>query len=376
MRQCHLTDYAQYAVFKCHHEPHYLLARNCNRLKDSPTERRTCKIDESLDFLLNAERAIFDEPLTRHVLLASDDSYFRPDQLSRWLHSLDNSGISQYPIISSPDGKLTTPSGLPGEPGCKEIKTRIYDLPIVMNRALLAKIRSNATFSSIQALTKGLNTTYDVALGVFAWMLEANHLVMPGVNVNRLQWGITAFKPTDMVVYHTIHADHERCDGGEDNKWLPKHRYAQNLVVGCGDLAQAAPRHSPIDRANMYDAWEYFRKQGREVMLEEAGTNGYIQAHVVLSKNHAVKYVLHEADAAWEKGFYEWDTYFTNRVVLLDGTRYKLQPGEVVSVRVVPRLVPLRGYRNTEHSVKNENNEKWEAYTLQDCRSAGYAHMT
>ena len=140
MRHCSIAEYARYTTFKCHHEPYYLLPHNCSRVPHTPDERRDCKLDESLDYLLNSERNLFDK--VKHAVFTGDNVYIRPDQLVRWLSAVDHSGVAQYPVIASADKKLSRRRGLLGVKGCTEIRARTYALPLVMNRALLSTIRS------------------------------------------------------------------------------------------------------------------------------------------------------------------------------------------------------------------------------------------
>jgi len=370
MRHCLEVDYARYTTFKCHHEPYYLLAHNCSRVPHTPDERRDCKLDESLDYLHNGPKSLLDS--TKHALFTGDDTYIRPDQLVRWLQSVEQSGVSLYPIIASADAKLSRPSGLPGNKGCKEIHTRRYEMPFIMNQALLRLLGPAAAAYGIQTITKNFSTTYDFAVGVLAWMFGAYHMLIPAVNQNLLQRGVLALRPTDMMVYHVRHADGERCDDGPNHKWQPHQKYVQSVVIGCGDLSQAAPRHAPIDRANMYDAWDYFKKHGADIKLNHAGVNGYYDALVIVDKtNNTWRHLLYET-TSWNSGLYEWHTYLTDYVFLLNGTRHKLIDADQLAMKVVPRLIPLRGYGETSHCAKNSVQHKdWKPFGIQDCSPSG-----
>lgn len=370
MRHCSVAEYSRYTTFKCHHEPYYLLAHNCTRVPHTPDERRDCKLDESLDYLLNSERNLL--ATIKYALFSSDNIYVRPDQLVRWLSRVDHSGMAQYPIIASADKKLARRRGLLGVKGCTEIRARNYELPFVMNRALLSKMHSAAGHNAVQELTHHLGVQYDTAVGVLAWMFSANHMLIPGVNENEMHKGALAFSPSDMFLYHVQRIHTERCDDGKDSKWLATQRYVQNVVIGCGDVGRPAPRHFPLDGANMYDTWEYFKKHGRDVELETAGVNGYIESHVLVGPQHSVRHVLHKAETnAWAATLYEWHTYFTNHVFLFNGTRHKIARDETLAARVLPRLIPLQGYGDTRHSVTHDIEKEWKAFTMEDCSSPG-----
>lgn len=370
MRHCVETDYPRYTTFKCHHEPTYLLARQCARVPHTPDQLIDCKLDESLDYLLNEGKSMFGS--MQHALFIGDDTYIRPDQLVRWLHSVGQSGVSVYPIIASADAKMSRPNGLPGVRGCKEIHTRRYKLPFMMNRALFTQLGSAATAYGVQSIVQGFNTTYDSAVGVLAWMFGSYHMLIPAVNQNLQQRGILALRPTDMVVYHVRHADGERCDDGLNHKWQPHQKYVQSVAIGCGDLAQPAPRHAPIDRANMYDAWEYYKKRGADIKLNQVGVNGFYDAHVIVSESSdALRHVVYEA-TNWASGLYEWHTYITDHVYLLNGTRHKLANDEYLAMKVIPRLLPLRGYRETRHGAKyNQLPTEWKPFGIKDCSPPG-----
>lgn len=370
MRHCSVVDYGRHTAFKCHHEPFYLLAHDCSRIPHTPMERRDCKLDESLDYLLNSTKDQF--AATRYVLFASDDMYVRPDQLVRWLKAVDRSGVAQYPIIASSDKKLSRRSGLPGVEGCSEIRTRTYSLPFALNHAMLEKMRPAVGRHGIQSLTSNFNTTYDVAVGVLAWMLGANHMLMASVNDNPLHRGALGFKPADMLMLHVRRSPLERCDDGKDSKWQMSERFEQSVVIGCGDLARPAPRHLPIDGADMYDAWEYFKKHGKDIPLGQAGVNGFVESHVLVDAEHTVRHVLHAtATGTWEANLHNWHTYFTGHVYLFNGTRHEISRGERLTTRVVPRLMPLTGYSGTTHSARYEATHEWLAYSLRDCSVGG-----
>jgi len=64
-------------------------------------------------------------------------------------------------------------------------------------------------------------------------------------------------------------------------------------------------------------------------------------------------------------------TYSAPRVVLINDTVHTLGAGETLTKRVVPRIIPLRGYNTTRHSQMYDITKVWKAFTKEDCSPPG-----
>src|SRR5689334_10666988 len=95
MRHCKLIETEHYSTFECHNEPTYILSRVCtNEYYGGPGP--CCKADEAFKYLLNDRPDLFAH--IKYALHCDDDTYWRVDQLLRWLAALENSGISSFPL--------------------------------------------------------------------------------------------------------------------------------------------------------------------------------------------------------------------------------------------------------------------------------------
>jgi hypothetical protein len=90
LRHCIHTEYPYHTVFSCPHEPHYLLTRECSA-EYYNAQGICCKIDEAIDFLVNENPTLFNQ--IKYVMEGDDDTFFRPDQVLRWLSLVEKSGI-------------------------------------------------------------------------------------------------------------------------------------------------------------------------------------------------------------------------------------------------------------------------------------------
>eukprot|EP01031_Cornospumella_fuschlensis_P036503 gene36503-44284_t len=101
LRHCMHAEYPSYTVFSCHNEPHYLLTRNCTN-EYYNARGICCKIDDAINFLVNENHDLFEQ--TKYMIEGDDDTFFRPDQVLRWLAAVDSSGISaEFPLVANAD---------------------------------------------------------------------------------------------------------------------------------------------------------------------------------------------------------------------------------------------------------------------------------
>jgi hypothetical protein len=270
MRHCETTDYEQYTTFSCHHEPLYLLVRSCSR---PPAPECICsKVDASVNFLVHARGELFAS--THHVLITDDQTYWRPDQLLRWLAAVQRSGVDKYPIIATADPESAPQPQRPnsyrdwlfggtsaGRVTANSLGASGYQ-HAVLNHALVVRMANATAAFTVRDTCRNLGTSYDTALHVLALRHQAYHLTIPGINLNSQHRGVAILTPTDLAVQHVTHAHKERCDSAPDNGWRPQDLIKQNIVIGCGDIGQPSPRHNKLDGATMYDAWDFYQVHG------------------------------------------------------------------------------------------------------------------
>jgi len=169
-----------------------------------------------------------------------------------------------------------------------------------------------------------------------------------------------AFGPSLMVVHSVKHsARHDHCD--KPDLWPYEDRYNQQLVVGCGEVTKSSPHHDKDKLADMYDAWNYFKVHGTDIVLGKEGINEFIKSNVVVDAEGKLLYVIVK------------DSPLATEVSLIGETTYKLAETEKIEQRIIPNLLHLRGYSDTEHGKKNKIEEPggWQKFTMQDCSPPG-----
>lgn len=366
MRTCEITEHDLYTTFKCHNEPLYLLSRVCT--SDYYGARGPCcKVDDAVNYLVNIRQDLFKN--VKFMLHCDDDMYWRPDQVFRWLAAVENSGINKYPLISNLDPGDANNKGVWMIDGCTEVRTTGWYQPAMLNHALLQRMGASTAAYGIRDTCQAFDVTHDVGLGIFAWMHGAYHIQMPQTYSNGDHQGIGVFKPTDMAMHCVKHHERERCDGKADNGWPAADRYSQNIVIGCGDIGHPVHGHDQRKRADMYDAWEYYKVHGVDIVLNHAGTNEFIESCVVTGPDDVMKHVLQEGITVPQAPDGTYST--AGQVKLIDDSVYTLSSGEKIVSKVIPRMLPLRGYSTTKHSIENDITKAWKPFTLNDCSTPG-----
>ena len=305
------------------------------------------------------------------MLHSDDDTYWRPDQVLRWLAAVDNSGANNYPLISNVQFGDDNNKGVWMIQNCEEIHTSGWYQPTMLNHAALQKMAVAAAAYGNRDVCRAFTISQDVGIGIFAWLFETNHIQMPGTNVNGDHLGVQAFTPLDIAVHYVKHMESDRCDGKADNGWSHLDRYNQEMVVGCGDIDRSVVGHDKLKRADMYDAWNYYRSNGQDIVLNKPGVNEFIESYVIV--NTTTEKVNHIIAERYEIKQNSDGSYIipTTGVELINSTIYQLKPDEVVARRVIPRLMPMRGYSTTNHSKVNDITKIWKPFTLQDCQPPG-----
>ena len=366
LRHCELIDYDVITTFACHNEPTYVLSRNCTN-EYYVANGICCKVDDAMNYLVNV-RADFFQGI-KFMLHSDDDTYWRPDQVLKWLATIDNSGANRYPLTGNCQFGDDNHKGVWMIDNCNEIRTSGWYQPTFFNHAALQRMAAGAAAYGNKDVCNAFIISQDVGIGIFAWMYSCLHVQMPGTNVNGEHKGVDVFTPSDMSVHFIKHGDKDRCDGATDNQWPHQDRYNQDMVIGCGDVDHSIVHHDPKDRADMYDAWNYYRHNGQDVTLNKVGTNEYIESFVVVDTDKRVVHVLEER-ATVEKNA-DGSYALPEQVMLVDETPYKLGAGESIERRVIPRMMPLRGYRDTEHAKKYDITKEWKVFGPEDCNPKG-----
>lgn len=365
LRHCEMVDYPQYTTFTCHNEPTYLLSRKCNN-DYYGAAGPCCKVDDAINFIVNVRPDFFAQ--IKFMLHCDDDMYWRPEQVFRWLASVQHSGANNYPLIANLEKGDDRARGVWMTTNCKEVHSSGWYQPAMLNHLLLAKMAVGAAAYGLQDTCKGFDVTHDVGLGVYAWMHGAYHIRIPQTNGNPLHGGIKIFQPTDLAMHYVKHHASERCDGGADNGWSLRDRHKQNVVIGCGDINHPIRGHDKTKLADMYDAWEYYKNHGVDVVLDKHAVNEYVNTFVIVDAADKVRHVVHGDSNVT---VHSDGSYSAHPVILIDDTVYTIGAGEALTQRVVPHITPLRGYNTTRHSQENDITKAWKAFAKEDCSPPG-----
>eukprot|EP01038_Epipyxis_sp_PR26KG_P017086 gene17086-23505_t len=223
-RNCKIRELIEMTSFECENEATYLLARKCN--DDYYGDKGPCcKVDAAFSWII-ANEELFSH--VKYLLHADDDTYFRPDQVFRWLASIENSGLSHYPMIGNSD-EWKANGGVWHIQGCWEIHTSGWYQPLMLNRAALQRMAVGLKSYGITQVCKEFVVTHDVAVGIFAWLHELYHIYIPGIAINPTHKGNGIFKPNEMIVHYMKHHVEDKCN--EENKWPAAARYNQSVVI-------------------------------------------------------------------------------------------------------------------------------------------------
>jgi hypothetical protein len=367
MRNCEQQEYPLYTTFDCHNEPTYLLSRVCTD-DYYGAAGPCCKVDDAVNFVVNTRTDLFAS--IKYMLHCDDDMFWRADQTLRWLAAVENAGLSKYPIVANLNLGNEKSTGVWRIEGCEEVLTTGWYQPAMLNHALLARMGAASAAYGVKATCAAFDVTHDIGLGVLAWVLGAYHIHMPQTKTNPDHKGLGVYSPGDMAMHCVKHHKRDRCDDHGENGWPEEDKHNQRVVTGCGDLGHPIKGHDPLVRADMYDAWEYYRDHGVAVVLNQTGVNEFIETYVVVDKSGKLQLVVKEHVELTKDvdGSYEVPA---EGVPLIDESLYKLADGERIERRVIPRLMPLRGYRGTQHAKDNDVTKVWKPFTLDDCSPPG-----
>jgi hypothetical protein len=354
LRHCLNREYPSYTLFECPGETNYLLTRKCSSEYYS-WKGPCCKVDEMINFLGNENPQLFKR--MKYLMLADDDTFFRPFQLMKWLAAIENSGVGHFPLVGNSHWTVVPPNrGIWHIEGCKEIQASGWMQPLMFTHAAIERMRLASASHGLMDTCRHFDLSQDVGLEVYAWFFGLYHIWMPNVRINARKLGSDIFQPNQLAV-HGIKHDKDRCSQEYEEYWPEKDRYNQQMVIGCGNIDQRGPFHNPKRQADTYDAWEYFRDYGRDLEFGKERKFEYVRVNVTLFKvagsehKTKVKEILSN-DASIEA----------------DGTYF----GDKVHQRVIPTLQYIGGYSETKHGRENDIvTGKWKEFTLNDCDPPG-----
>jgi hypothetical protein len=152
-----------------------------------------CKVDDAFNYLLN-DRPEFAATI-KYALHCDDDTYWRADQVLKWLALIEKSGLSGLPLIGNLDPHKESGPGVWHITGCQEIQTNGWYQPLMLNAAALSLMKSSVANYGVMATCKGFDVTHDVGVGVYAWLFGLYHVQIPHLERNDQHKGVQIFTP-------------------------------------------------------------------------------------------------------------------------------------------------------------------------------------
>jgi hypothetical protein len=323
MRHCEHTNTHNVTSFNCNNEPIYVLSRRCSS-DYYKASSACCKFDEGINFV-KSQKHIYDR--MKFLLQGDDDTFWRVDQLERWLAVVEKSVDKSIPLVGNTDNSLSPEDvkkdggGVWHIKGCNEIHGNGWYQPLMLSRAAVDLIVvGTAKYGATETCT-AFEVSQDVGLAIFFWLYQLQHIKMPGVVINGNHLGSSVFKPDQMAVHDIKHIDQDDCEGKKE--WPQELRYDQAVSIGCGKIGTSGPFHNSTMKADMYDAFAWFAMNGKNVSVDIENENDFI----AVKKDN----VTH----------------------------------------IMPTIRTLNGYDTTKHSEKYNITKEWKAFTFADCMIPG-----
>lgn len=353
MRHCTIRETVHFTSFDCHNEPTYILSRKCLPTKGGGPGP-CCKVDELFTYLIVDRPDVYSH--VKYALHCDDDTYFRTDQVLRWLAKIEKSGVSPIPIVASPN---------PNDPKehiysvqeCEEVHTNGWYQPFMLNKASMERVKEGFKAYGTMWTCNNFKITHDVGMGPFFWMYGLYHIGLPDTYVGNHGTAIA-----NMITHSVKHGGiRDNCDNITNYSETQLH--TQKIVVGCGSIDEPQMNHVKGEKDyngrddlynDMYDLWNHFKDNGRDINLNGAWS---MQDAVLYPSGDGsgdvrlVKHILEE----WE--FPESDGTFQ---------------GLKVEQLMLPQLLQLRGYNTTKHSQQYDIVKEWKNFTMSDCVVEGY----
>jgi hypothetical protein len=308
-----------------------------------------CKVDEMFNYIINENPELFAQ--TKYLLHADDDTYFRADQILRYLAAIENSGLAHLPIVGN-SSPTKEDHGIWHIKGCTEIRATGWYQPMMFNKAAMEKMKLASAAHGLMDTCRNFDVTHDVGVEAYVWFFGLYHIFIPRIEINGEHKGNEVFQP-DLMIVHALKHDNDHCAESQEGTWPDKDKYDQKLVIGCGDIDHHGPFHDAKKQADMYDAYEYFRDHGKDTEVGIHGKYEWHRANVTLDSSvpavggkFKIKEILPK-DAKIENGMYK---------------------GETVTEKVIPNLQLIDGYDKSKHAKHHDIiNKEWKEFTLKDC---------
>lgn len=192
LRNCEIAETTHYTTFSCRNEPTYVLTRKCTN-EYYGAAGPCCKFDDAFNYLLN-DRADLAATL-KYALHGDDDTFFRPDQVLRWLAAVEKAGLGAVPLIGNLNMHVDKGPGVWHIKGCMEVQVNGWYQPVVLNAAALALLKTPVAAYGTQATCKAFDVTHDIGLGLLGWLYGMYHLQIPGAESNPGHKGVEILKP-------------------------------------------------------------------------------------------------------------------------------------------------------------------------------------
>lgn len=236
-----------------------------------------------------------------YYVISDDDTFWRVDQLLRWLSGLDKSKIWNVPLIANKfppnkNGDRIGAGGVFGHSNCGEIHTHGWYQPALLTRSALHKYAVASRQYGTMNTCLSFGISQDVGIGIVAWMLELGHLRFPGVEINEGHAGVNVLKKWQIAVHGVRPLDFDDCEG---RRWPMSVKYDTHMRVGCGTIANKVPSHNENVTITMYDAWNWFSKNGEDVIFDEDWTDGYPLLLPLVGYNSTSHYSRHNLTLEW-----------------------------------------------------------------------------
>lgn len=93
LRSCEIAETTHYTTFTCPNEATYILSRKCTN-EYYGAAGPCCKVDDLINYIMN-DRPEFGASL-KYALHCDDDTFWRADQVLKWLAAIDKSGAAVH----------------------------------------------------------------------------------------------------------------------------------------------------------------------------------------------------------------------------------------------------------------------------------------
>ena len=209
-----------------------------------------------------------------------------------------------------------------------------------------------------------------MGVGPYAWLFELYHIKIPAISLNMEHYGLRAASGTQLALHFIKHVPTDHCIDGAN--W-GKYKYNQTMAMGCGDIGLPVPPHDPVKQlAGMYDIWEFYKANGKNVLLGVDRQEDWKRQDIVLgSKSDPItgeesEYIRYVLRGDPKGTFTPGKVYQT-----IDWGDYTYQQGDRIETRVLPVLELLRNYKQTKHGQIHDITKKWVKFTVEDCDPPG-----